>query len=412
MRIVCTGLTLLAFCCAAAVCDDHWPRFRGPNGTGVSTDKDVPVEWTPANYHWKTAIPGKGHSSPIVWGDHVFVQSASENGDDRMLVCLNLADGKVEWTKTVSAARGKINALNSQASSTPATDGERVYVVYWAAEKLSMSAYDFKGNEVWSKEIGAAFNKEHGAAHSPMTYGGKVFVNNDQTGGSAVLALDGKTGKEVWKAERRAVRTCYSTPFVRESAGGNSELIVASTAGITAYNPDDGKVVWDYKWTFGSKELRTVGSPIYSNGVVFATSGDGSGDRGMIAVKADGKGVVWQNDNRMAPYVPTMVVHGDHLYGINDHQRATAVCIDAKTGKLVWENRLTLKRAFASPVLIDGKVYAPTDGGEVFVFEAKPEFKLLARNVVGEDIKASPAVAQGRILIRGEKTLFCIGKAK
>lgn len=414
MRTTRIGLTLLTLCCAAAfAAADNWPRFRGPNGAGTSADKDIPVEWTPANFLWKTSIPGKGHSSPITWDDNVFVQSASDNGADRILVCVGLEDGKVRWTKTVSAARGRINKLNSQASSTPATDGERVYVVYWAADKLSMSAYDFKGNEVWSKDVGRAYNAEHGAAHSPMVFGGKVFVNNDQTGGSEVVAFDAKTGKQVWKVERRAVRTCYSVPFVRENPNGSPELIIASTTGITAYNPDDGKVIWDYKWTFKGKELRTVGSPIYSDGVVFATSGDGDGSRGMIAVKADGKGVVWQNSSALIPYVPCMLAHGEHLYGIHDHQAMTAVCIDARTGKLTWSDRLSTKsRAFASPVLVDGKVYAPAEIGEVYVFEAKPEFKLLAKNPLGEPLMATPAVSQGRMLIRGEKTLFCIGKAK
>jgi outer membrane protein assembly factor BamB len=412
MRTVCTGLTLLALCCAAAFSADNWPRFRGPNGTGVSADKDIPVEWTPANTLWKTPIPGVGHSSPIVWGDSVFVQSAGTDGATRMLLCLNLADGKVRWTKTVSAAKGKTHKFNSQASATPATDGERVYAITWAGDKLLMSAYDFKGNEVWTSEVGRAFTGEHGAGHSPVVADGKVFVNNDQTGGSEVVALDAKTGKKLWKTPRAVERTCYSTPMLREGRGG-AELVVASTAGLTGYNPDDGKVIWEQRWSFRGKPLRTVGSPATVGDVVFVSSGDGSGERTAMAVKpaGDKAEMLWDTTNRIVPYVPTAVSRGEHLYYVND--QCTAVCQEAKTGKVVWENRLPGgKQCFASPVLIDGKVYAVSDAGDVFVIEAKPEYKLLAKNPLREGVMATPAVSQGRMLVRGEKTLFCVGKAK
>lgn len=388
----------------------NWPRFRGPNGTGVSADKDVPVEFSDTkNVLWKTPLPGAGHSSPVVWGDRVFLESAPADGKARQLVCLSASKGNVLWSKSVSGDKAKTHAKSSLASSTPSTDGERVYASFWDGSNVFVYAYDFAGKELWKRDLGA-FKSQHGAGGSPVVYEGRVFFNFDQDGAAAIVALDAKNGQVIWKKDRPAFRTCYSTPFVRETAGGGAELIVGSTAGITSYKPDTGAENWKWSWDFqGIMPQRTVGSPIAGNGLIFQTSGDGSGSRYMVALEPGEKArIVWEN-KKSFPYVPTMLERGDHLYFVNDG--GVAACHEAKTGTEVWKERLGGGFS-ASPVLIDGKVYAPSEDGYVHVFAAEPQYKLLAKNKFGEGERfvASPAVAGGRLYLRGKDALYCVGK--
>ncbi len=392
-----------------------WPRFRGLNGAGIADDKDVPVKWTDENVLWKTTIPGVGHSSPIVCRGRVFLESASKDGRERWLLCLDAATGEILWKSPSSGQSAKKHPLNSLASSTPATDGERVYAVFWDGKNIHLNAFDFKdGKPIWRKDLGA-FKSQHGIGHSPMLIDGKVVVANDQDGSSHLLALDARRGDVVWQVERTPYRTCYSTPFVHIKPDGDKELIVASTAGITSYRPADGKANWWYTWKFAGMPLRTVGSPITANGLVIATSGDGSGARHAIAVKLGGKGdvsadnLVWQNrKNYPFPYVPCMLSHSDYLFSV--HDKGIASCHETRSGEEVWSERLGAVGFTASPILVDGKVYAVADNGSVYVFEAAKKFKLLAKNTVNEHVSSTPAVADNRLFVRGDKQLFCIGK--
>ncbi len=408
------GLTVLVVVASISVSDAaDWPRFRGPNGTGIAADKDIPVQWNEKDgILWKVPIPGVGNSSPIVWGKRLFLQSSATDGSARQLLCIDVTNGKELWTQSVPGKRARINDRNSWASSTPATDGERVYALFWDGESNRLHTYDFDGKPLWDHSFGG-FKSQHGAAHSPIVEGGKVFVAHDQDGASELVALDAKSGKLVWEKPRKPFRTCYSVPFLLTTPGRAPELIVASTAGITSYDPETGGTNWEWTWTFDRSPLRTVGSPVYGQGLVFATSGDGSGDRHMIAVKAGGKGdvtssnLVWEN-KKVFPYVPTMITWGDHLYSVNDF--GIAACNVASTGEEVWTKRLG-GNVSASPVLIDGKIYVCTEAGEVYVIAAEPKFKQLARNSMGEGVMATPAVADGRLFFRGKTHLFCIGKA-
>ena len=405
--------------CAAVNADD-WPRFRGPNGTGVSADKDVPIKWTTKeNMLWKTPIPGHGNSSPILWGDHLFIQSSSVDGSERWLFCLNAVSGKVLWKKSVAGADAHTHPKNTLASSTPATDGERVYAIFWDGQDLLLNAYDFKGAPVWSRSLGA-YVSEHGAGISPIVYNGLVILADDQ-GAKVdqpapcwVLAFHAKDGTDAWKAKRKSFRASYSTPFIMKSDKREPELIVASTAGVSAYNPDNGAEIWNYVWSFPTHPLRTVASPILAGGLVIANAGEGGKGRSLIALRPDGKGDVtkthlaWE-DQKTFSYVPTLLASGDYLYGVNDQGFAT--CHVAKTGVEVWRHRLG-SAVSASPVLIDGKIYAVGEDGEAYVFEASPKaFKLLAKNSLGERVISTPAVANNRLYIHGQQNLFCIGKS-
>jgi outer membrane protein assembly factor BamB len=388
-----------------------WPRFRGPNGTGVVSDKNIPLQWSQQEgVIWKTAIPGQGNSSPVVWGDRLFLQSAGADGKERLLICVNVADGKIAWSQSVPGASARMHKKNTLASSTPATDGERVYALFWDGQGVTLFAYDFEGKPCWKADLGR-FASQHGAGTSPMVHAGKVFVANDCDGSATLDAVDAKTGKIVWQRPRRPFRACYSTPFVLEKPGVAPELIVASTAGITGYNPDTGAENWDWRWTFAGMPLRTVGSPVHDRGLIFANSGDGSGERNTIALRVGSNGAVaelaWVKHKNL-PYVPTMLASGDHLFFVNDDGFAT--CLVANTGETVWSERLGGKVS-ASPIVVDGKIVAINEDGTVYVFSAAPSFKLLAKNQIGEPVMATPAVADGRLFIRGDTHLFCIGRA-
>lgn len=392
-----------------------WPRFRGPNGTGIAADKDVPVKWSDDNVLWKTAIPGIGHSSPIVCQGRVFLQSASKDGKEHWLISLDAANGDLLWKSPTPGQSARKHTLNSFASSTPATDGQRVYAVTWDGKDIHLGAFDFKdGKPVWQKDLGG-FKSQHGVGHSPMLIDGKVILANDQDGSSHLLALDARSGDKVWQVERKPFRTCYSTPIIHVRPDGGKELIVASTAGISAYNPADGKVNWWYTWSFTAMPLRTVASPILTNGLVIATSGDGSGARDTIAVKLGDKGDVtganlaWENrKNYPFSYVPCLLARGEYLFSV--HDKGIASCHLVSSGEEVWNERLDAAGFTASPILVDGKIYAVANNGSVYVFEAAAKFKRLAKNSVGERVSSSPAVADNRLFIRGDKHLFCIGK--
>jgi outer membrane protein assembly factor BamB len=406
-------LVLLSICGFASAGD--WPRFRGPNGAGTASDKDVPVKWTGENVLWKTAIPGVGHSSPIVRGGRVFLQSASEDGKERWLISLDAVSGEILWKTPSSGRSAKKHPLNSLASSTPATDGQRVYAVFWDGKNIHLGAFDFKdGKSLWEKNLGD-FKSQHGFGHSPMLIDDKVILANDQDGSSHLLALDARSGNKIWEADRKPYRTCYSTPIIHVRSDGGKELIVASTAGITAYNPSDGQSKWWFTWSFSGMPLRTVASPIMTKDLVIATSGDGSGERNTIAVKLGDKGDVtadnlaWENrKNYPFSYVPCLLAHGEYLFNI--HDKGIATCHLANSGEEVWSERLDAAGFTASPILVDGKIYAVANNGSVHVYEAAAKFKVLAKNAVGEHVSSTPAVANNLLFIRGDKHLFCIGK--
>ena len=393
-----------------SVSAENWPRFRGPNGEGIAKDKGVPVEWTERDgVAWKTALPGVGHSSPVIWGDRIFLQSAAAN--QRLLLCLRVGNGEISWTHAEKGNKAHINDKNSYASSTPATDGKRVFAVFWDGGEISLHAFDFDGKPLWKRALGA-FKSQHGPGMSPMVFEDRVIVVNDQDGSATLLAFDVRDGTPAWQAPRPYYRACYSTPFVLERPKEPPELIVASTAGLTSYDPRTGKEYWSWAWKFDAMALRTVASPVHGQNIILANSGDGTGPRHTVAVKLDGSGketkptLAWQN-KRDFPYVPCLLVQDDFVYSVTDS--GIAGCQELKTGKEVWRERLDCT-VTASPILIDGKIYAVSDSGEVYVFEAAPSFKLLGKSGIGESVSASPAVADNRMFIRGDKHLFCIGK--
>jgi outer membrane protein assembly factor BamB len=410
-------LALAILLAAAAPAASDWTRFRGPNGTGVADDKDIPVEFTNKTILWKVELP-PGHSSPVVYKDHIYVEANSKDAKERMLLCLSTKDGEVLWKKTVAAKpaapkgkKGLIHAMNSYSSASPGVDAERVYAVFWDNANLLLHAYSHSGEQLWTKDLGP-FSSEHGPGNSPIPMGDKVIFANEQDGKSVLLVLEGKSGNVVWSDERPAYRACYSAPMLRDMpAGQGKELLVVSTMAITGYDFDSGSKHWNYEPKFAAKSpLRTASSPVLVGNLLIAGGGDGGGPRHTFAVRiADGKATLAWENKKDFPYVPSILARGKYLYFVND--KGSAGCFEVETGNKVWLERLEGEFT-SSPILIDGKIYAANHDGDVFVIAAEPKFQLLAKNSLGELVRATPAVADGRLYIRGERHLFCIGKAK
>lgn len=391
-----------------------WPRFRGPNGTGISTDTNIPTEiGEEKNLLWKVEIPGVGNSSPIVSGGKIFLQSATDEGRERRLICLDSGKGAVNWQRSVPGNTAKKHAKNTLAACTAAADGKRVFVPFWDGHDLSMAAYDFEGKPLWSVPLGA-FPINHGAGHSPIVVGDKVVFVKDQDQASEIIAFDAGSGRIAWRFDRPASRsTCFSTPLLRERAGETPEIVVVSSVGVTGYDSASGSEKWAWAWTGNKQNLRTVGSPIISQGMVFLTGGNGPGARHAVGVRLDGESgnpgsahQEWET-LKLYPYVPSMLARGEHLYFVND--AGIAACALARTGEIVWQQRLGIGNVTASPLLIDGKIYTVSENGQIKVFAAETAYREIAEGKLDEGVLATPAVADGRLLIRGSGHLYCFG---
>lgn len=392
-----------------------WPRFRGPNGTGTA-DGTLP---TPDAEHllWKVPIPGRGVSSPVVAGGKIYLQSASDDGSKRFMICLGAADGKPVWTTEVPGrpvGPKDRHPKNSLASGTPAVAGDRVFGVFWdgLGEGISLHAFDLAGKPAWNKPLGN-YVSQHGPGLSPMAHAGLVYVNVDDDKHAELIAFDAKTGDRKWAATRKPHRASYSTPFLLERPGKPVELVLGTTTAITAYEPATGKVVWSYDvpWPRGQMPLRVVGSPLYANGLVVCFFGDGGGSRYGAAIDPNGgkPTKVWEMKRDVA-YVPCMLAKDGLLFWVAD-KPGVAYCADVKSGELVWKDpqRLFAKDVTSSPVLVGDQILAISETGEVAVFKAGREFDRVYTGSIGEPVAASPAVADGRLYVRGANHLFCYG---
>jgi outer membrane protein assembly factor BamB len=408
------GLVFTAFLTGAlgSLRASDWPRFRGPNGAGISEDTGVPVEiGERKNLHWKVEIPGAGNSSPIVSKQHIFLQTASDDGSERLLLCLDLVNGNILWRQPAPGGIAITHERNTLASSTAAADGSQVYVSFWDGRNLAVAAYSYGGKRAWTRDLGP-FTSQHGAGHSPIVVGNRVILANDQDGSAEVVALDASSGEIAWKAPRPAHRTCYSTPFLLEQAGAGPELLVTSTFGVSAYDPESGSELWKWSWETNNRRLRTVGSAVVSQGRIFLYGGDGKGDRQTVAVNLNlndhTPDIAWESRKLNLPYVPCVLARGDQLFYVND--AGMAACFVARTGENLWLNRLEGGDVTASPVMVEDRIYSVSESGVVSVFAADSSFKLLASSKLDEGVKASPAIADGRLLVRGAKHLYCFGK--
>lgn len=391
---------------ASAALSEAWPQFRGPNGSATATGQKLPLQWSPANVLWKAKMQGVGGSSPIIWNERIFVTSANDGGERRVLACLDAAKGTTQWTRDWAIPAHKKHNKNTFATATPTTDGERVYACFTAPDRFLVVAVGCDGRPIWERELGG-FASQHGSGASPIVYRDLLIVTNEQDGPSFVAALDKKTGEIRWKTPRRTEIVAYATPVVAPSPRGD-QIVVASKAGLAGLDPADGKEIW----TCDLFNARVVASPVLAEGLVVAQCGSGSKGERMVAVRTDGSGdvalthVAWQ-ETRMLPYCVTPVAHGPYLFLINDSP-PLARCLEAKTGKELWTERLE-GNFFASPVCVDGALFAVAEKGTVFVLAAEPRYRLLAKNHLDDFFVATPAVADGRMILRGEQFVWCIG---
>lgn len=392
---------------------DHWPRFRGPNGSGVSTAHGFPATWTKADYRWVVDLPGQGVSSPVVWGERLFVTAADEAKLERSLLCYSTRDGKLLWSQGGSFTKEKKHRHNSYATNTPTVDAERVYTLWQGREASQLVAYDHQGKQLWTCEIGP-YKSGHGGGISPIVVDGVVALNLNHEGDSRLLGVDAATGKIRWHTPRDAVRATYSTPCVFTEAGGRNLLIFTCWRhGITAVDPRTGAVVWELPDVFertDEEDKRAIGSPFVADGLIYGNCGFVGGKKFLAAVRPAGsdatKPELAFRLDRNVSQMTTSVVGGDLLYVWND--AGILVCARADTGKTVWQQRIGGNFS-CSPIVVDGKLYCVSDDGEVVVVAAADKFEELGRVQLDEGTAATPAVAGGTIYFRTFGKLYALG---
>lgn len=403
----------------------NWPAWRGPLGTGLSDEKNLPVKWsTTGNVKWRVALPEDGNSTPIVWGERVFVTQPV--GERRTLMCFNRADGKLLWQAGVTTKQNETtHPTNPYCSASPVTDGERV-IVWFGSDGLH--CYDFNGKEQWQLDLG---QQRHiwGYGSSPMIDGGLCYLNFGPGGRSFLIAVDKQTGKKVWQHdedthydqpqpgqdEKGKQRSTYigtwTTPTLMK-VEGKDQLLINWPGRLAAYEPKTGKEIW----TCSGLNPLSYASPVYGDGIVAALGGFS----GMaFAARAGGSGDITESRRlwhhpKTKQRIGSGVVHDGHLYVHNDP--GVAECFELKTGKLVWEERLQgaakTGQNWSSIMLADGNCYTITQGGDCFVFKASPKFELVSVNPLGEPSNSSIVPANGELFIRTHQALWCIGAKK
>ena len=403
---------LLVTAAVARADDAEWPRFRGPDGLGISAATDLPVQWTEKDYKWKVKLPGIGHSSPVLWGGKLFVTCGDTSTSKRTILCLNAADGRTLWKRDYPLKTYDQNADNSYATSTPAADADGLYVAWTTPKEVTLLALDPKGEELWKLNLGP-FVAEHGSGASPVVVGDTVVLGNDQDPGgkSFLIGVDRKTGQTRWKIDRRqGDYGSYATPCLRRPEGGPAELVFPSTAhGLTAIDPATGKTNWEKADACGG---RCVGSPIVAEGLAIESYGWGEpGGVRCVAVrpgsadKKDEPKQVWEYTDHV-PMVPTPLAKDGRLYLWADTGHVT--CLRAATGEKVWREKLKTE-FYGSPVWAAGRLYAISKAGDVFVLAAADKFELLARVPLGEKSFATPAIAGGVMYLRTYSQIMALG---
>jgi outer membrane protein assembly factor BamB len=415
------ALCFALFALTAGAAD--WPDFRGPRSSGVSEETNLPTKWSETeNLVWKTELPGPGASSPITFGDHVFVTCYTGYGIPgdktgemknlkRHLLCLDRKKGTILWDKEVEAKlpesrySGNYITLHGYASSTPATDGERVYVFFG---KSGVFAFDFKGKQLWQASVGTGTDN-WGSATSPLLYKDLVIVNASVESG-ALVALKKKEGTQEWKAD--GVGRTWDSPVLVDVKGGKQEVVVRGTRSLLGFDPATGKQLWHCD---GFNDRYVCPTVVAKEGVVYSLGGRFDGSN--IAVKAGGEGdvtatnLVWSGKGAGGS-ICSPAVYGDHLYWVSDN--GMAHCLKAKDGEKVYSSRLPNSGIlYASITIADGKIYAVSRTKGIFVLAAKPKFEQLAHNTFDSDksvFNGSPAVSNRQLLIRSDKYLYCIGK--
>jgi outer membrane protein assembly factor BamB len=430
-----TGATLLQ----AAPADHHWPQFRGPGALGVSTQTNLPVQWsTNENVAWCAELPGYGWSSPIVWGDKVFVTTAVSEGEveppkkglyfggERQtpsrhahrwtVLCLDLKSGEIRWRKVVHQGTPPtpLHIKNTYASETPVTDGERVYAYFG---NVGLFCLDRQGQELWSQKWPVVKTRYGwGSAASPVLHGDRLFIVNDNEDQSFLVALDKKSGKQLWRVEREE-KSNWATPYVWEN-DQRTELVTPGRKKVRAYDLEGTPL-----WELGGMSSIVVPTPFSKFGLLYVCSGyvldkqrplfavrpGATGDISLTEGESTNQFIAWHH-KLAGPYNPSPLVYGDYFYVLFDGGFLS--CHDARTGAQIYEKqRLNTEgtSAFtASPWAYEGKLFCLSEEGDTFVVQAGPNYKLLRRNSLAEMCMATPAIAEGSLLLRTASKLYCL----
>jgi len=404
-RFYSVTLVILIFSSFCGIHAENWPRWRGPNGDGISSEINLPTQWDSiTNVVWKSTVPGIGHGSPIVWGDRLFEITAIPETQERKLLCYDCKSGDLLWQVTVIKSPLETKHIdNSYASGTPATDGTYVYVSFMDGEYVVVAAYDFTGKQIWIQRPGT-FSSPHGYSCSPVLYKDKVIINGDSKVDPFLAALSCADGHTIWKIKHENSGLSYSTPIFI-NLGGRMQMIFCGNRQVSSYNPDDGSRYW---FVNGPSD-EFCSSPVYSEqaGLIFISSS--WPQHILLAIRPDGQGdvtsshVVWRYSN--GAYVPSPICVGNYLLSTitNGHVQ----CFEAATGNILWEENLG--KQYSSAVLSGGLVYMPDDEGVITVIKPGPTFESIAKNSIGETMFASPAISNGKIYLRGARHIFCIG---
>ncbi len=436
--------SLLALCAAAGPSSDNWPSFRGPYASGVAQGQNLPDRWdgvSSQNVKWKTRIPGLAHSSPVVWGDRLYVTTAvSSRGqatfrhglygegtasEDRsvhrwQVICLDNHSGKVVWERLAyeGVPREKRHIKATYANSTPATDGRHV-VTFFGSQGLY--CYDTEGRLLWKRDLGIldvgaydAPEYEWGTASSPIIHKGKIIVQCDTQKRDFLLAVDMRDGTTVWKAERDELPS-WGTPAIYPGPG-RVELITNASNFIRGYDPETGKELW----RLGGSSKITAPTPVFFEDLIVVASGrrpeapifviraGASGDITLRGGISTNNHVVWSRQQR-GPYMPTPLIYGGYLYVLGN--QGILDCYELRTGKEIYRRRIEHQGGgfSASPVAADGRIYLSSEDGDIFVVRAGEDFEVISTNPMGERLMATPALSGGKMFVRAEHTLFAIG---
>ena len=386
----------------------HWSRFRGPGGAGCAEAVDLPDSLSEENILWRVELAGRGHSSPIAWGDLIFLTAEAEEQGARFVLAYSASDGREVWrVEDLFEAHGQ-HDLNSFASTTPTCDAERVIVVWSSGDRLRARALDHEGQDLWERELGS-WSAGHGSASSAVLIDGVLVVAADhEAEGSFLMGLDPESGEPMWRRERTSSRASFATPTTRALPGGGYEVLMASTShGITSLDPESGELRWETGAIF---EQRCVGSPVVAGPIVFASAGSGGGGKESVAVALeagqDGHHPVLWKQRRSLPYVPTAVYDGQLLYLLADGGILTAA--NPLDGEILWSER-TGGSYFASPILADGRLWALDREGLLRAFTAGPKFEKGPELDLGQASQATPAVVGKRLILRTETHLLALG---
>jgi outer membrane protein assembly factor BamB len=398
------ALPVVALSCVPASAEalQQWPAFRGPTGQGHASHSDFPLEWNKEglNIVWRVKVPGKGNSSPIVWGDRIFLTSADETGEQRSLLCFDRRDGRLLWTAKAPPRPPEpgVRDKNGHASATPVTDGERVISFFGSC---GIVCHDFEGKMLWHHEL-PKIKTSHGTAASPVLYKDLVIMLQDQDQSETVfLALNKKTGEKVWQG-KRGRGTTWSTPVIVH-VGDHDELLVAGAKTVKGYNPDSGKELW----TLSGPTHEVIPMIVVGKNMVYSASGRNGP---TLALRPGGegditqKGLVWRS-TRSGPHVPSPILVGDLLFTFNDMGIIT--CLQAETGNLIWQERVD-DCFSASPLAAGNRIYVPGESGVTYVLKAGTKMDLLARNDMGEPTLASLAAVDHQLVLRTQSELVLI----